>query len=297
MKPTKSENIFNIFNVTLMAVFAFVCLYPIIYITALSFNDGGDAMRGGIYFLPRTFTLENYYTIFRDDRLLRSTLISIFRTVTTICLITIFNSCFAFSLSKKKLPGRKIFNWFILIPMYFSGGIIPYFLVCRQLGLINNILVYVLPFLVNSFYIMMQRSFYAAMPESLDESAKIDGAGYFSIFFRIYFPLSLPILATVALLTGVDQWNDWFTGSILAMDPKFWPLQTLLLNIIQNADMAGMMKARSLASMAGKGVTTMVTVESVKMAVLVFTVAPIALIYPFFQKYFIKGILLGSVKG
>lgn len=295
MRMTAGEKSFNILIVAGFVFFSFICIYPFIYVTALSFNDGVDAMKGGIYFWPRMWTLKNFTTIFQDDRMLSSLMISIYRTVVGSCLTVVFNSCFAFALAKRDLPGRKFINWFILVPMYFGGGVIPFYLVCKMLHLTNNILVYVIPGVITPFFILLLRVYYLAMPASIEESAIIDGAGYFTVFFRLYFPLSVPALATVALLTGIDNWNDWFTGSIMVYNSKLWPLQTLLLNIVQGSDILQFLKGQALTTAIAK--KHVITSESIKMAVLVFTVAPIVMVYPFLQKYFVKGMLVGSIKG
>jgi putative aldouronate transport system permease protein len=295
VKKFSKRNIFNLLIISGFILFSIICIYPFIYVTALAFNDGIDAMKGGIYLLPRKFTLQNFITIFKDERLLGSTMISIYRTVLGAVFSVILNSSFAFALSKKDIPGRKFISWYILIPMYFSGGLIPYFLVCKQLDLVNNILVYLLPWLIMPFYILLLKVYYTGMPESMEESAMIDGAGYFTIFFKIYFPLSAPALATIALLSGIVHWNDWLDGTIMVSNSRIWPLQTLLLNIVQGSDMIKLLFKNANSSMANNRVK--ITYESVKMAILVFTVAPIAVIYPFLQKYFVKGIMLGSIKG
>lgn len=295
MRMTNSEKVFNITNISFFVLFSIICIYPFIYVTALAFNDGVDAMRGGIYFLPRVWTLKNFITIFQDKRLFTSFLISVFRTVVGTSLSVVLNSCFAFAVAKRDLPGRKFINWFILVPMYFGGGIIPFYLVCKMLHLTNNLLVYIIPGLITPFYILLLRVFYLGMSDSLEESAIIDGAGYFTIFFKLYFPLSVPALATVALLTGIDHWNDWFTGSVMFYSSKMWPLQTLLLNIVQGSDILQFLKGEAInSSMAKK---PLITPESIKMAVLVVTVVPIVIVYPFLQKYFVKGMMIGSIKG
>jgi putative aldouronate transport system permease protein len=295
VKKFSRRNIFNLLIISGFILFSIICIYPFIYVTALAFNDGIDAMKGGIYFLPRKFTLQNFITIFNDERLLGSTMVSIYRTVLGAAFSVILNSCFAFALSKKDIPGRKFLSWYILIPMYFSGGLIPYFLVCKQLNLVNNILVYLLPWLIMPFYILLLKVYYTGMPESMEESAMIDGAGYFTIFFKLYFPLSAPALATIALLSGIIHWNDWLDGTIMVSNSRIWPLQTLLLNIVQGSDMIKLLFKNANNGMVNNRVK--ITYESVKMAILVFTVAPIAIVYPFLQKYFVKGIMLGSIKG
>lgn len=298
MKLSKGEKVFNFFNAFILSIFTLLCIYPFIYIVALSFNDGLDAMRGGIYLFPRKFTLENYAKLFEDERLIGSFLISVFRTVFGAGLGALVNAMFAYGLSKNNLPFRKFFNWMIIIPMYFSGGIIPYFLVCRTLGLTNNILVYVIPWLATPFYIMLLYISIKDLPSSLEESAYIDGANYGLIFFRIVLPLCLPALATVILLGGIAQWNDWLDGTIMMSNSKLWPLQTLLLHILQGSDMTSFFKEKQLSTAGGMMPRQIrITPESLKMAMLVITILPIFMIYPFAQRYFIKGLMIGSIKG
>lgn len=296
MKSTKGEKIFDMFNYLFLALFAFVCIYPFIYILALSFNDGKDAMKGGIYLFPREFSLENYTTIFKDSRLLKSLGISAVRTVAGVVFGILVNTLYAYAVSKEDLPGRKFFNWLIVIPMYFGGGIIPYYLVCQKLHLINNILVYIIPWLAAPFHIMLLRLSIKELPASLEESAQLDGASYLTIFHKIIFPLILPSVATVGLLTGMFHWNDWLDGTIMVSKDSLWPLQTLLLNILQGADMSNFFKEGNMSTAGGMARKIAITPESLKMAMLVVTVVPIFMIYPFAQKYFISGLMLGSVK-
>jgi putative aldouronate transport system permease protein len=296
MKMSRGEKVFEGFNMGLMVFSAVLCLYPFVYVVALSFNEGNDAMRGGIWLIPRAFTFENYTTLFQDRRLVGSFLISVFRTVAGAALGTLVNALFAFAITKKDLPFRRIFTWMVVVPMYFGGGIIPYFLVCKTLGLTNNILVYVIPWLAAPFYILLLRVSMKDLPDSLEESAQLDGAGYLTVFFRIILPLSLPALATVTLLGGIAQWNDWLDGTIMVSNSKLWPMQTLLLSILQGADMKAFFKDMNLSTGGGMVRNVKITTESIKMSMLVVTILPVFLVYPFAQKYFIRGILVGSVK-
>jgi putative aldouronate transport system permease protein len=296
MKMSRGEKVFEGFNMGLMVFSAVLCLYPFVYVVALSFNEGNDAMRGGIWLIPRAFTFENYTTLFQDRRLVGSFLISVFRTVAGAALGTLVNALFAFAITKKDLPFRRIFTWMVVVPMYFGGGIIPYFLVCKTLGLTNNILVYVIPWLAAPFYILLLRVSMKDLPDSLEESAQLDGAGYLTVFFRIILPLSLPALATVTLLGGIAQWNDWLDGTIMVSNSKLWPMQTLLLSILQGADMKAFFKDMNLSTGGGMVRNVKITTESIKMSMLVVTILPVFMVYPFAQKYFIRGILVGSVK-
>jgi len=299
IKKRPSEHVFDVANYTFMILFSAACIYPFVIVLALSLNEGKDAMMGGIYLFPRVFTLENYGTMLGDRRLVGSLVISVYRTVVGAGLAVLLNSMFAYAISKRTLPGRKFFGYFILVPMYFSGGLIPYYLVCQYLGLINNVLVYVVPWIFLPFYILMLRVHFLNIPESLEESAKLDGAGYITIFFRILLPLSTPALATVALLSGVMHWNDWFDGTVMVSTDRLWPLQTLLLKIVQGSDIMAYFKSRNLNATGaiGPSRTVSVTPEALKMSMLMISVIPIVAIYPFLQKYIIKGLLIGSIKG
>ena len=291
------ERTFDGVNVLAMLLFAALCLFPFINVLALSLNTGSDSMRGGVYLWPRAWTLQNYTRLFADARIGRALFISVARTVLGTGLTVVLNSSFAYALSKRRLPGRKLVNWLVFIPMYFGGGLIPFFLLCRMLGLINNFLVYVVPYLYAPFYILMLRVYYLGMEPALEDSARIDGAGFIQVFFRIFFPLSAPALATVAILEGVGQWNSWYDGFVMVTDSRLWPLQTLLLRLIQGSDTMDYFRAKNLATTGSLYKKVAYTTESLKMAMLMISTLPIVFIYPFLQKYFIKGMMIGSIKG
>jgi len=295
VRQTFAERVFNGFNVTFMVLLSVLFVYPFVYVLAVSLNDGMDAMRGGIYLFPRVFTLKNYTHIFENNNILAATAVRVYRTVLGTCLTVLGCSTFAYALRKRDLPGRKIVNWLIIVPFYFSAGVIPTFMLFKGLGLVNNLLVYVIPGIYSSFNVIFLRTYFKGMPDSLEESAVMDGANYVTIYFRIFFPLSVPALATIALLTGVGHWNDWFAGMVYIYTPKKWPLQTLLLNILQGAEIGNEM-VRS-GQMRGPVKKLAITVESIKMSMLMITVIPIVCIYPFLQRYFVTGLLIGSLKG
>ncbi len=295
MHHSRGENIFNVINITFMFIFSIICVYPFIYVLAISLNDGFDAMRGGIYFFPREFTVQNYLTVFRNDNMLSAAMVSIYRTITGTILTVVGCAAFAFALTKNDLPGRRWINWLIIVPMYFGAGLIPTFMVFRGLGLVDTLLVYVIPYIYVPFRILLLRTYYNGMDIALEESAMIDGANYFTIFFRIFFPLSAPALATIALLTGVHHWNDWFIGTVYVYSSDKWPLQTLLLSILHGAEIGNQMMEQG--NYMGPVKNIQITVESIKMAMLMITVVPIVAIYPFLQRYFVSGLMIGSLKG
>lgn len=298
MNP-KKWSLFSVFNYLFLALFAFCTLYPFIYILAYSLSDGAEAMKNTIYFLPKGFTFENYIQIFQDTKFLAAYQITILRTVVGTALHVFLCALFAYALTKKTLPGRTFFSFFIFIPTLFSGGIIPTFILYRELGLIDSFWVYVAPFLYNFFNIIILRTFFQQLPSSLEESAKIDGCGDFRIFMRIILPLSTPVLATIGLFIGVFHWNDWFTGTYFVTNEDLLPVQTLLNELLTQsqalADAA--QNASQTGSSAGLESAATTTPESLRMATLMVATLPILCVYPFLQKYFVKGVMIGSVKG
>ena len=257
-------------------------------------------MRGGVFFWPRAFTLGNYRAIF-NDALYRAFTVSVFRTVVGTVSSILVTAMVAYALSRKELMLRRFFTTVFFIIMIFSAGLIPYYLQVRNLGLMNNYLVFVLPSLFSVWnMIVMKTSFKRTIPESLIESARIDGSGHAGIFFKIVLPLSIPLLAALSLFTAVGHWNDWFTGVYYVTDRTKQPLQTYLhyvLNSVEatnvaNAARMGMTEEQRLSMINPSAITT----TSVKMATIMFTTAPILLIYPFVQRFFVKGVMIGSIK-
>lgn len=295
----KKWSMFSIINYTALGIFAFTTLYPFIYILAYSLSDGVEAMKNPIYFLPRGFTFENYIQIFQDTKFLDAYKITILRTIIGTALHVFLCALFAYALTKKTLPGRSFFTFFIFIPTLFSGGMIPTFVLYRDLGLIDSFWVYVIPFLYNFFNIIVLRTFFMQIPSSLEESAKMDGCGDFKIFIKIILPLSMPVLATIGLFNGVFHWNDWFTGTYFVTSKDLLPVQTLL-NDLLNQSIAQADAAKN-ASQSGTSVglqtVAQTTPESLRMATLMVATLPILFVYPFLQKYFVKGVMIGSVKG
>ncbi|HLU22268.1 carbohydrate ABC transporter permease [Lederbergia graminis] len=292
-------SLFSIINYSLLALFAFTTLYPFIYILAYSLSDGVEAMKNTIYFLPKGFTFENYITIFKDTKFLGAYQITILRTLIGTVLHVFLSALFAYALTRKNLPGRSFFTFFIFIPTLFSGGLIPTFVLYRDLGLINSFWVYVIPFLYSFFHIIILRTFFQQIPSSLEESAKMDGCGDFQIFMRIIMPLSIPVLATIGLFNGVFHWNDWFTGTYFVTSKELLPVQTLLNNLLNEsqalADAAK--RASEIGTSTGLVNASQTTPESLRMATLMIATLPILCLYPFLQKYFVKGVMIGSIKG
>jgi putative aldouronate transport system permease protein len=260
----------------------------------MSLNDGKDAMQGGIYWWPRKFTLDNYAAVFKNTAIFNSFMITIARTLITTTLHVFFTAMVAYAYSKKHLIARNFYLAIGTITLFFSGGLIPTYLLMKDLGLLDNFLIYVFPGMFSFYNLLIITSFYRTLPEAMEESAKIDGANDFIIFIRIILPLCKPVLATIALFVGVANWNDYFTGVIYIRDPQLRPIQTFLYQIIAETNTSSeMMQAMPAEMKATMGITP----ESVKMATMIVTTAPIVFIYPFLQKYFVKGMMIGSIKG
>jgi len=295
----RSFSAFSVVNTVILALLGFSMIYPFIYILAYSLNDGKDSMFGGIYFFPRKFTLDNYAQVFENARIWQAYQITLMRTLLGTLLHVALCSLMAYALAKRSLPGRSFFAFYIFLPTIFSAGFIPFFITLQKLHLINTFWVYVIPMLFNFMHIVIIRTFLQGIPEELEESARIDGYGDFQIFFRIILPLSGPVLATISLFIGVAHWNDWFSGAYYVSDKELKPVQTLLQEMLMQAEALSNSMQRA-AQQGGQTISGPVggsTPESLRMALLVITVFPILCIYPFLQRYFVKGVMLGSVKG
>lgn len=284
---------FNAFNALAMAVLSFVFVYPFYQLLVISFNDGTDAIRGGIYFWPRDWTLDNYTTVLRNPLLGNAYLVTIARTVIGTLTSVIATGMMAYALSKKTLLFHKGYVYILVFTMFFSGGLVPSFLLVRSLGLLDHFMVYIIPSLISVWNAMIMIGFFRSMPEALEESAKIDGYNEIRIFFRIVVPTSMPVFAAIALFNGVSHWNAWFDAYIYVNNPDLQPLQTILMKIIKET---GAQQTLYDIMLRDGTQTTKVTPDAVKIATMMVAIGPILLIYPLLQKYFIKGIMLGSLK-
>ena len=291
-RRTTSEYIFDNVNILIMLFICAITIYPIWYVLVNSLNDGVDAMRGGIYWWPREFTFANYKAVFETPGIVTSFGVTIAKTVIGTITHVFFTAMVAYAISRRDLYGRNFYMLVGVITMFFSGGLIPYFLLIRDLGLFDNFLVYIIPTMFNFFHLIIFVSFFRELPTSLEEAAKIDGANDFEIFIKVIIPLSMPVIATIALFQGVYQWNDYFAGVIFVNNPDLQPIQTYLYKVVAESSSNQMM-----TNAAGSIATKTVTSQSIKLATMVVTTLPIMLVYPFLQKYFVKGMLIGSVKG
>ncbi|MGZ0042966.1 carbohydrate ABC transporter permease [Paenibacillus polymyxa] len=291
---TRSEKLFDLFNYILMALIVVLTLYPFLNVLAISLNNSTDTVRGGIYIWPRQFTLENYKTIFQYDGLLRGLQVSILRTVVGTVLGLICASMLAFTLSRVDFRARKFISTFLALTMYFSGGMVPVFILMRDLHLLGTFWVYIFPGLISAFNVFVIRSFMDGLPYALQESAKLDGANDFTIYLKIILPLCKPVLATIALFLAVNQWNAWFDTYLYNGTAAQWTtLQFELMKILQSTQQGGANMANS-NDMAKQ--MAQISPESIKMAITITVTLPILLVYPFLQKYFVGGMTLGAVK-
>ncbi len=282
---------FSMINTALLTIFCIAVLYPVWYIIVLSFNDGADAMLGGIYFWPRKFTLQNYRAVFQDSSIIKSFLVTIARTVIGTASSVFFTAMVSYAFSKARLIGRNIYLTMGTITLLFNGGLIPTFLLIRNLHLYDSFWVYIIPALFGFYNCIIFMSFFRSLPPALEESAMIDGANEFQQFIRIVLPLSKPILATIALFTAVGHWNDYFTGVIYIQNPDLIPIQTYLYRVVAEAGSIRMQGA--VPGLIEKANST----QALKLATMIVTTLPIVCVYPFLQKYFVKGVMIGAVKG
>lgn len=299
-KKSFGSRLFDVINVIIMIFIIFITLYPFLNALAISLNDADDTVRGGITFYPRVFTLQNYKMVFTNPLIYNAYGITIARTAIGTITGLLFTAMLAFGLSHKHLKGRKFYTVLCIITMFFNGGLMPTYFLIRSLGLMNNFLVYIIPSLVSVWNMMLMRTYFQGIPDALEESARIDGANYFTVFFRIILPISKPIVATIALFIAVGHWNAWFDASIYITKQSLKPVQNVLLSIISEAKFAeSIAKTTSAAGadMSNIAKGRKVNVRSITMATMIVTVLPIIMVYPFVQRYFIEGIMIGSLKG
>ena len=288
---TRAYSIFSFCNVIFMGILALTCLLPMIHVLAVSFSDAASAGANKVTFWPMGFNTAAYELVFRNAVFGRSFLISVIRTLvgTVISLLCTILVAYPLSKEKEELWGRNVLRWIFIIPMLINGGIVPGFILIRNLGLINSIWALILPGFVPSMYIVMMMNFFRGINTGLLDSARIDGADEFTILLRIMLPLSGASMATIVLFTMVNYWNEWFGGLIFMSERSMWPLQTLLQQMMKSMDMTGF--SSSDITMLPK-----LSDRSFRSAEIIIATVPIMCVYPFMQRFFISGITLGSVK-
>jgi len=298
LKISKPDATFSVLNYLFFAIFTIICIYPFYYLIINTISANDLSAKGMINFLPQQLHINNYIEVLKLKGLPNALGISVARTVIGTTL-TVFASAFlGFMFTQPKLWGRKFWYRIIVITMYFNAGLIPLYLTMKNLNLTNSFWVYILPYVVQPFNIILVKTFVESLPISLQEAAEIDGANFFTVFWRIILPTSKPILATITIFSAVIQWNSFYDTLIYVTDQKLYSLQYLLYTYINQANsLATLIKNSSGTAMNLMALATQQTPTSVRMTVTVIVVLPILFIYPIFQPYFAKGIMIGSVKG
>lgn len=294
LKRGFGEQLTDITLIVIMLIIVIVTVYPFLNVLAISFNDANDTIKGGIYLFPRKFTLENYKEVFKDAILIRAFINSVLRTSIGSALSIVCTMMVAFVISREDFMARRFVAALFAITMYISGGMIPEFLLMRKLHLLNTFSVYIIPGLIGVYYIYIVRSFIDSLPWSLQEAAKIDGANDWQIFFRIIFPLCKPVIATIGLYYAVSHWNSWFDTYLFnSGNQNLTTLQFELMKVLNNSNTAAagnLLKAKGLKNVKH------VSPQSIRMAITIVATVPILVVYPFLQKYFVKGMTMGAVK-
>jgi putative aldouronate transport system permease protein len=287
-RPTMAMQVFRVVNVVVLGGFALVCLLPFLNVLGSSFATPGELATRSFVVVPETFTLDAYRYILSTSTIFRALGVSVFVTVAGTFVSLLLTSFMAYALSKRYLRGRRVINFLVIFTMQFSGGMIPTFVVVQNLGLIDSLWALILPVAINAFNFVIMRSFFQAIPDSLEEAARIDGCSDLGVFLRIVLPLSLASIATIGLFYAVGYWNTYQNAILYINDSEKWPIQVLLRQIVIVA--SGMNADASVVDVVPPA-------QSVKMAVIVVATLPMLIVYPFIQRYFVKGALIGSVKG
>jgi len=290
-KRTPGDILFSVVIAIFMIVFVVVTLYPVVNTVAISFNDGTDAIRGGIYLWPRKYAIKNYQTVLAMKELVTGAKISVLRTVIGTLLSLVTNALLAFVISRKRFLFRSQLSFFWVLTMYVNGGMIPIYLLYKNLHLTGTFWVYVIPGTISAFNMLVLRTYMQGIPESLEESAQLDGAGYMTIFAKIISPLCKPVYATIALFVAVWQWNSWFDAMLYnRMKTEYTTLQYELMKLLSSV------MQQSGSADTAKYSTASVTPMTIRAAATVVTMAPIIMLYPFLQRYFVTGLTIGGVK-
>lgn len=285
----KKISFFNIFNITLMLLLCIVFIYPFIYTAAISFSGAKPIMQGQVLLYPKEFTVNAYQAIFKNDSIMRSFVYTVELTVLGV-VTSIFATTFtAYPLSRIDFKGKNIFLNLIIFTMYFNGGLIPTYLLIKQIGLTNKMGALIFPSMIDTFLLIIMLNYFRGLPIELEEAAKVEGANNFTIFLRVILPLCLPVLATLTIFYAVGYWNTFFNALMYIQTPKKYPLQVLLYQILSNTD--------TMTNNSNEVYSKELVAENLKGAIVIVTTLPIVVIYPFLQKYFIKGATVGAVKG
>ena len=292
IKQTKSGRVFDALNLVLMLAILVVVVYPFINVLAISFNDGYDAVRGGIYLWPRVFSLENYKFVLADSSLVRGFFVSVVRTLVGTATAVLGNALLGYIVSCRQFGGRKFMRILFLITMYFGGGLIPVYLLMTRLGLVNTLSVYWLPSIFSAYYMLLCASYIQNLPEALFEAARVEGASELRVFTQFIIPLSVPMLACISIYVGVGHWNSWFDVNLYSKNGTWDNLQIILYRILNQTNAINKIQDSAVLADKMRGIQPL----TVRAAITIIVVTPILVIYPFFQRYFVSGMTLGAVK-
>jgi putative aldouronate transport system permease protein len=288
MRPTVGEKVFKVINSALLSIIALVTLYPLAYVLSASFSSSAAFRMGRVFVWPVDVTADAYAKVLFEPSIWQAYANTIFYTVAGTLISMAFTVLGAYPLSKRYLPGRRALTQLIVFTMWFAPGIIPFYMTLRDYGLLNSRLGILLPFAVSAFNLILLKNFFDAVPSALEEAAKIDGAGDMGIMLRIFLPLSMPALATVGLFYAVSRWNGYFWAMVIFQDDGKIPLQVLLKKLITDVTQR--------TQNASVDMDVKYTSETIIYATIVVSTAPMMLVYPYIQKYFVKGVMIGSVK-
>lgn len=281
---------FDVINVTILLMLSIVTIFPFYYVFIISIADYASMSKQAVYIFPTIINFDAYKIVFKTDYIINGFFISVFTTLAGTAISMIISLAAAYALTKYKMPGRKIIFSYIIITMFVSSGMIPYYLTIKAVHLVNNILVLMLPMAVNTFYLILIKNYLDTVPPSLEESAKIDGANDMVILWNIVLPTCTPIIATISLFYAVERWNEWYHAMLFLTLPELQPLQMALRTVLMEFDTVNSIAQEMRQREA------YVYSQSVKMAVLIIATVPIMVVYPFLQKHFTRGILIGSIK-
>ena len=298
VKVGMGDRTLEIICYVIFIIAAFLCMYPFYYVIINSISANDLSAKGDVIFWPKGFHLHNYISAFRIEGLFRAFIISVLRTVIGTAFTVMASAYLGFMFSQEKMWLRKVWYRLIVATMYFNAGIIPWYIVMYNMHLTNNFWAYILPGIVSPFMLVLTKTFVASVPREMTEAAEIDGAGTMTVFWKIIIPVIKPIMATVAIFTAVGQWNSFQDTLLLMTDNKLYPLQFVLYQYLNQASsLASLAQSNTSTSSLAAAAATTQTTTSVRMTITVIVVLPIMLVYPIFQKYFEKGIMIGAVKG
>ena len=298
IKTSTSRKIFVIFNYTFLAILALICIFPFIHLLALSFSSDEFTSKGLVSVHPMGFTLDAYMILATKPEFFKAFGISVARTIlgTSLALLVIILTAYPLSKSNKVLKGRTAIAWIFVFTMFFGGTLASQYVLYRMLGLLDNFLVYILPGACDVWFVLMLMNFFRGIPKEIEEAALIDGCNHFQILFRIFVPISLPVIVTIVLFTAVGHWNSWFDGIFFMNDSNMYPLQSYLYVMLESSDPSKLAQNGTLTPDQLEALKNLGN-KNLQAAQIFLGMLPITLVYPFLQKFFIKGITIGSVKG